>query len=198
MSGVALGANDRQSGLPLAEFLLAATVFVAACISILLTRVPGGIALFRPGSAIAGALLIRMPRVRWFAATCGIYLSITLANVIASHRAWPIAASLSAANPVEVALMVAAFRFVWRFPYPNITIEQAALMTALYGIWIPGAGACLGGLLLHLLFSTPWLNGTQQWWSSHTIGACLIGPPIILFSLKGVKRLAHRGFSPRT
>ncbi len=35
-----------KSAFPLAEVLLGAGVFVAACISILLTRVPGGIALF--------------------------------------------------------------------------------------------------------------------------------------------------------
>src|ERR1700712_1966754 len=115
--------SKLNAGFPLAEALLGTSLFVAACISILLTRVPGGIALFWPGSAIAGAVLIRMPRVRWFAATFGIYLSITLANVIAAHRAWLIAATLSAVNLVEVALMVAAFRFVWRFQYPNITIE---------------------------------------------------------------------------
>jgi diguanylate cyclase len=194
MSSVAREADDRQSGLPLAELLLGASLFVAACISILLTRVPGGIALFWPCSAIAGAVLIRLPRVRWIAATLCIYLSTALASVLAAHRPLPIAATLSAVNLLEIALMVVAFRFVWKLPYPNITIEQAALTTALYGIWIPGLTACLGGLTLHLLFATPWLTGTQQWWSSHTIGACLIGPAIILFSVKGVKRLARPRF----
>jgi len=67
MSTVALPAPVRQSNVPIAEVLLAAGVFVGACISILLTRAPGGIALFWPGSAIAGAVLIRLPRVRWVA-----------------------------------------------------------------------------------------------------------------------------------
>ena len=194
MSSVALEANARQSGYPVAEVLLGVGLFVAACISILLTRVPGGIALFWPGSAIAGAILIRLPRVRWVAATASVFLSISIASVLVAHRPWAIAATLSAVNLIEVGLMVAAFRFVWKLPYPNITIEHAALMTALYGIWIPGATACLGGLILHLLFATPWLTGTQQWWSSHAIGACLLGPPIILFSLKGLKRLTRPRF----
>ncbi|HEY2399835.1 MAG TPA: diguanylate cyclase [Steroidobacteraceae bacterium] len=194
MSSVALEANARQSGYPVAEVLLGVGVFVAACISILLTRVPGGIALFWPGSAIAGAVLIRLPRVRWVAATASVFLSIAVANVVCAHRPWAIAATLSAVNVIEVSLMVAAFRFVWKLPYPNITIEHAALMTVVYGISIPGTAACLGGLMLHLLFATPWLTGTQQWWSSHAIGACLLGPPIILFSFTGLKRLTRLRF----
>lgn len=194
MSSVALPAHVRQSDFPVAEVLLGAGLFVAACISILLTRVPGGIALFWPGSAIAGAVLIRLPRVRWIAATASVFLSITCASVLIAHRSWAIAATLSAVNLIEIGLMVAAFRFVWKLPCPNITIEHAALMTALYGIWIPGISACLGGMMLHLFFARPWLAATQQWWSSHTIGACLLGPPIILFSLKGLKRLARPRF----
>jgi diguanylate cyclase (GGDEF)-like protein/PAS domain S-box-containing protein len=194
MSSVALQANARQSGFPVAEVLLGVGLFVAACISILLTRVPGGIALFWPGSAIAGAILIRLPRVRWVAATASVFLAISFATVLVAHRPWAIAATLSAVNLIEVGLMVVAFRFVWKLPYPNITIEHAALMTALYGICIPGATACLGGLMLHLLYATSWLTGTQQWWSSHAIGACLLGPPIILFSLKDLKRLTRLRF----
>jgi len=194
MSTVALPAPVRQSNVPIAEVLLAAGVFVGACISILLTRAPGGIALFWPGSAIAGAVLIRLPRVRWVTATAGIFLSVAFASILVAHRPWAIAAAFSAVNLIEIGFMVAAFRFVWKLPYPNITIEHAALMTALYGIWIPALTACLGGLMLHLFFATPWLTGTQQWWSSHTIGACLLGPPIILFSLKGLKRLARPRF----
>jgi diguanylate cyclase (GGDEF)-like protein/PAS domain S-box-containing protein len=197
MSRVALAANARtasHSGFPLAELLLGAALFVAACVSILLTRVPGGIALFYPGSAIAGAVLIRLPRVRWTVAAILIFLALTLAGVIGAHRPWAVASAFSAVNLVEIALMVVTFRFVWTAPYPNITIEHAALMTALFGIWIPGVTACLGGVVLNVVFATPWLAGTQQWWSSHTIGACLLGPPIILFSLKGLMRLARPRF----
>jgi len=196
-SNVALGAGDRSevsSGFPLAEALLGASLFGASCISILLTRVPGGIALFWPTSAIAGAVLIRLHRVRWIAATLSVFFSILLSNILAAHRPWQIACLLSGVNLVEVALMVVAFRFVWRRPYPNISIEHAALMTALFGIWIPGVAACLGGLVLHLLFGTPWLTGMRNWWSSHTIGACLLGPPVILFSLKGLMRLTRSRF----
>ena len=42
-----------------------------------------------------------------------------------------------AVNLFEIALMVVAYRFIWRFPYPNITIDHAAWMRALFGVWIP-------------------------------------------------------------
>jgi diguanylate cyclase (GGDEF)-like protein/PAS domain S-box-containing protein len=180
-----------KSGFPVAEAMLGASVFAAACISIFLTRVPGGIALIWPGSAIAGAVLIRLPRVRWVAATLFTFAGLASANALAAHRPWPAAVTFAAVNLFEIALMIMAFRFIWRLPYPNITIEHAALMTALFGIWIPGVAACLGGLILQLIYGVPWLTGMQQWWSSHAIGACLLGPPIILFSIRGIKRLVR-------
>src|SRR5450631_654335 len=44
---------------PVNEILVGLAVLVSACLSILLTGAPGGIALFWPASAIAAALLIR-------------------------------------------------------------------------------------------------------------------------------------------
>src|SRR3954471_1609127 len=103
-SNVALGASGRSevsSAFPLAEALLGASLFGATCISILLTRVPGGIALFWPASAIAGAVLIRLPRVRWIAATLSVFLSIALSSILAAHRSWQAAALLSGVNLLE-------------------------------------------------------------------------------------------------
>ncbi|MBS0418087.1 MAG: diguanylate cyclase [Proteobacteria bacterium] len=196
-SSIALETSPRlkpRPGFPVAEALLGLALFGAAWVSIFLTRVPGGIALFWPGSAIAGAVLIRLTRVRWIAAAVFTFSPLALASIVAAHRPWPVAFAFSAVNLLEIALMVLAFRFVWRRPYPNITIEHAALMTALFGIWIPALASCLGGWLLHLLFALPWITGMQQFWSSHTIGACLLGPPIILFSVKGLRRLARPVF----
>jgi diguanylate cyclase (GGDEF)-like protein/PAS domain S-box-containing protein len=200
MSTAAHGAPPPQSrsrfrsGTPVAEILLAAGLFAAASISILLTRVPDGIALFWPGSAIAAAVLIRLPQVRWGAAAILVFTALVGASTLAAHRPFSAAACFACVNMLEIALMVAAFRFVWRFPYPNISIDQSTLMLALFGILIPGVDAVLGGLLLHLQFATPWASGTLQWWSSHTVGACLLGPPIILFSRKGLKLLARPGY----
>jgi diguanylate cyclase (GGDEF)-like protein/PAS domain S-box-containing protein len=180
--------------LPVNEILVGLAVLVSACISIWLTRIPGGIALFWPGSAIAAALLIRMPQIRWISAAAAVLIALLAANVLAAHRPWPIAALFASVNGLEIALMVGVFRFAWRFPYPDITIGQAAIMTAMFGIALPGIASMGGGLLLHLHLAHSWLQGTLQWWSSHTIGACLLGPPIILFSSKGFNRLLRGRF----
>jgi diguanylate cyclase (GGDEF)-like protein/PAS domain S-box-containing protein len=179
---------------PLVEILVGLAVLVSACISIFVTRIPGAIALFWPSSAIAAALLIRLPRVRWPLAAVSVWMALLLANVFAAHRPWPAAALFACVNVLEMTLAVAVFRFTWRFPYPHISILQAAIMVAIFGIVIPGFVALAGGLLLHAELAAPVLGGTLQWWSSHTIGACLLGPPIILFSAKGFRRLLQTRF----
>jgi diguanylate cyclase len=178
---------------PVNEILVGLAVLVPACLSILLTRAPGGIALFWPGSAIAAALLIRLPRIRWISATVSVLAALLVANVVAAHMSWSITALFTWVNLTEIAMMVAVFR-AWRFPYPDITINQAAIMTAIFGIAIPGVAALGGGFVLQRSFEIPFMEGTLLWWSSHTIGACLLGPPIILFSVKGFRRLLQGRF----
>jgi diguanylate cyclase (GGDEF)-like protein/PAS domain S-box-containing protein len=175
------------------EILVGLALLVSSCICILSTRVPGGIALFWPGNAIAAALLIRLPRVRWVSAALSVVVALLVANVVAGHRPWPIAALFSWVNLTEIAMMTAVFR-AWRFPYPDITINQAAIMAAIFGVAIPGIAAIGGGLILHWSFAIPLIEGTLQWWSSHTIGACLLGPPIILYSVKEFRRLLQGEF----
>jgi diguanylate cyclase len=176
------------SKVPSNEILIGLALLVSSCIAILLTRVPGGITLFWPGSAIAAALLIRLPRIRWISATISVVAALFVANVVAAHRSWPMSALFSWVNLTEIAMMVAVFR-TWRFPYPDITVNQAAIMAAIFGIAIPGVAAIGAGLVLHMNFAVPFVEGTLLWWSSHTIGACLLGPPIILFSVKRFRRL---------
>jgi diguanylate cyclase (GGDEF)-like protein/PAS domain S-box-containing protein len=178
---------------PVCEVLVGLALLVSSCLSILFTRIPGGIALFWPGSAIAAALLIRMPRVRWISACISVVLALLVANVVAAHRPWPLAALLGSVTLTEIALMVAVFR-TWRIPYPAISINQGAIMAAIFGIAIPGIAAIGAGIILHLHFAVPFVEGALQWWAAHTIGACLFGPPILLFSVKGFKRLVQGRF----
>ncbi len=170
------------------EILIGLAVLVSSCIAILVTRVPGGITLFWPGSAIAAALLIRLPRIRWIRATISVAVAFFAANVVAAHRSWSMAALFSSVSLAEIAMMVAVFR-TWRFPYPDITVNQAAIMTVIFGIGIPGVAAIGAGLVLNLNFAVPFVEGTLQWWSAHAIGACLLGPPLMLFGVKRFKRL---------
>ena len=169
--------------------LVGLSVLVSACVAIWLTRIPGGIALIWPSSAIAAALLIRFPHLRCGPTAPAVFAAFIIANLLAAHRPWALAALFGLINLTEIALMVAAFRFVKVFPYPNITVGHATLMTAVFGIGIPGLTAAVGGLLLHAVFGVARGQGTLLWWSSHAIGACLVGPPIILFSAESLKRL---------
>src|SRR5208282_2745275 len=121
--------------------------------------------------------------------TLSVLAAMFLAQLVVAHRPMPIAALFACMNGIEAAMMIILFRFIWVFPYPNITIGQANIMTALLGIVIPGITALAGGLLLHPQYATDYVQGTMLLWSSHTIGACLVGPPIILFSVKELKRL---------
>jgi diguanylate cyclase (GGDEF)-like protein/PAS domain S-box-containing protein len=178
---------------PLHEILAGLALLVSSCISIWLTRVPGGISLFWPGGAIAAALLIRLPRIRWISAMISVVAAFMITNVVAAHRSWPIATLFCGVGLSEIAMMVAVFR-TWRFPYPDIAVNQAAIMTAIFGIAIPGVAAIGAGLVLHMNYAVPFMEGTLQWWSSHAIGACLVGPPIILFSVKGFRRLLRGRF----
>jgi PAS domain S-box-containing protein len=125
---------------PVNEILVGLAALASACLSILLTRAPGGIALLWPASAIAAALLIRLPGVRWGSAAISVLMAFFLANVVAAQRPWPTAGLFACVNVAEVAMMVAVFR-AWRFPYPDITVNQAAIMTAIFGICGP-RGRC--------------------------------------------------------
>jgi diguanylate cyclase (GGDEF)-like protein/PAS domain S-box-containing protein len=185
------GAAQRA---PFLEMTVGIVLFATACISILLTKAPGEIALFWPGSVIAAGLLIRSLRVCWVCAAICVLLSLVLANCIAGGRSWTASCWFAAVDFVEIVFMVAAFRVVWPISFPAATIAEAALMTVILGIAIPGGAAAAGGLVLMFAFGIPWLDGATQWWSSHTVGACLLGPPLFLFSSARIRQLASRAY----
>ena len=159
-----------------------------------MTRVNGGIALIWPANAIVAALLIRSAKTRWVSAALVLLAANTLANVSVAHRPWLISMLFSTVNCLEIGLTVWTFRSLVRFPYPNINVEQAAIMTALFGVAIPGLAAVAGGWVLHANLGGPFLQAILQWWSSHLIGACLFAPPVILFSVESLKRLVNDKF----
>jgi diguanylate cyclase (GGDEF)-like protein/PAS domain S-box-containing protein len=90
--------------------------------------------------------------------------------------------------------MVWAFRSAVRYDYPHISIDQSAVMTAILGVGIPGLVALLAGVILNTHLGISYADGASQWWASHTLGACLIAPPIILYSAKALRRLTSRKF----
>ncbi len=185
-----LAAGDAHAlDLPLPELTAACVYFLASAAAMWLTRVDGGLSLIWPPAAIVAALFIRAREVRWTHAALLLAAAGLAANLLIAHRAWQLALSLTALNLIEVALAVGVFRFMLRFPYPSISIEQSAIMTALFGIAIPGFLAFAAGTALNVYEGSPALEGVRQWWCAHAIGACLFGPPIILYSHRALKRL---------
>jgi len=171
-----------------ALFLLVSVAAIAT------TRASGGAALLWPSNALAASLLIRMPQVRWSAA----YLSVLLAGLLANHFAggdsWGLSLGFTLVNLFEINLMVATFRFLIRFPYPQITIVQASVMTLFMGLFATGIAAVLGAMLLHEATGAPVLSAAREWWMSDAIGACLFAPPVILYSKQALQRLLRPRF----
>lgn len=176
-----------------AELLVAVAVFASAYLSIFVTHVSGGITLFWPANGIAAATLMRLPQVRWASAAALIWLAL-LGALLLSHHDWPTALEFACVNGAEIALQTAAFRLLWVFPIPDITVLQAIGITAVSGVLIPGLVAVVAGLLLETHPGMAYAAGVRQWWSSHTIGACLLGAPIVLFSVERWKRLLRRRY----
>jgi diguanylate cyclase len=191
---LAVQRRELFSKLPRDALLIGLLYFITAAVAIVLTRVQGGIALMWLSNALSAAILIRAARVRWYSTATTLMTAAIAANMLVAHRSLSAAIAFSVVNCGEIALMVWAFRSVFRFDYPDISVSQAAVMAAVFGFAIPGLAALPGGLLLQRYAGMPLAQGILQWWSSHTIGACLLGPPVILASVKALRRLARGRF----
>ena len=180
--------------LPKSEIQVAAWYFAVALAAFELTRIDNGIALLFPANGLVAALWIRAERVRWVNGALLLLLAGLLGNALVAHRSLPTTVAFSALNGAEIALMVVAFRKVMRYDYPDITISQSFVMTVVLGIGIPGVIALIGGALLNNHLGISYADGASQWWASHSLGACLIAPPIILYSSKELRRLTSPRF----
>ena len=176
------------------EWLVALGYFLSAAMAIVLTRIEGGIALIWPANAIAAALLIRARRVHWPMAALLLLVASIAVNLGVAHRPWAIAILFSAFNGAEIGLSACVFRSVAKFRYPDISINESFVMTALMGVVFPGLLSLAGGEVLYGYYGQPLMEGIGQWWSSHTLGACLVGPPIILYGRRATQRLLSPEF----
>ncbi|MBV9345950.1 MAG: diguanylate cyclase [Gammaproteobacteria bacterium] len=179
----------------LAAAAVSVAYFLTAILAILLTREHGGVALLWPANAIAAALAIRF---RWLSlpvVLLGVLLLSALADVMTARDTLSTAFTLAAINVAEVSLMIGAYRYCWnQFPIPHITVNHAAHMTLFFGLLIPAVIALPGGYAVHELFGAPQARAIREWWLSDALGACLFGPPIILFNAAAVERLLARRF----
>ncbi len=173
----------------LPEITLGVVYLAAALIAIASTRF-GDLALIWPCNGIAAAVLIRLREVRWVRAITALLAACLLANLIMGDS-WALALGLSLVNMGEIAAMVYVFRVLVRYPFPDITIPQASYMTLVMGILITGCAAVPGGTLLHLLNGQDLWEGIGSWWASDALGACVLAPPIVLYSRRNLARLAR-------
>jgi len=164
---------------------------VMAMAAIASTRATEGLALVWPCNAVVASLLIRVRSVRWARAGIALLAACMLANLMAGDH-WITALGLALVNLFEIAATVYVFRVLIRFPYPDITIFQASYMTLIMGIGIPACAAVLGAGLLHLLGQQLLWATFGHWWAADALGACVFGPPIILFSRANLARLFRR------
>lgn len=172
------------------EFLLALVYLLFALLAIAATR-SGDLALIWPSNAIAAGVLIRLRRVRWLLACVALPVASVLANLIMGNTL-TLTLGLSLVNMLEIAAMVYVFRVLVRYPYPDITIPQASFMMLVMGILIPGCAAVPGGTLLHMVQGNELWEGIREWWASGALGACMLVPPIVLFSRRNLTRLTRR------
>ncbi len=178
--------------LPRAELGIAVLFFLLAAAEILAGRL-AHVTLLWPSDAIAAALLIRLRHLRWLSAGIALAAAGLAANFPGVH-AWGFALALTVVHLAEIAAMVLAYRVLFRFPYPYLSIDQATHMTLLYGLAIPAATAAAGAGVVHAALGAPWPLIFHQWWVTDAVGACLFGPPLILASRKALRRLVARKF----
>lgn len=165
-------------------------IFMAcAVLAITTSRANSNIALLWPGNAIAAALLIRMRSFNWLAMGSALAIGGIAANRLAGGDAWQMSIALTAVNLLEIAAAVYVFRIVKPLPYPRLTIYQAAFMTLVMGVIITGVAAMLAGMVMHSMAGEPLVATVRHWWGSSALGACLLAPPIILFSKSDLARL---------
>src|SRR3984893_16301570 len=180
--------------LPLGELAVASDFFLAASSAISFARVSGAASLVWPGNALAAALLVRMPQVRWVPALLGITLAGVLANALSTHDPLQWAVAMSCVNVLEIATTAWIFRNWLTFPLPNISFNQGLRMVGIFAFAVPGLAALAGGWIVHAEFGVPEAVASFNWWRSGAIGSCLCAPAVYLYSTKTALRLLSRRF----
>jgi diguanylate cyclase (GGDEF)-like protein/PAS domain S-box-containing protein len=182
--------SERRRGLVTeGEVFIVALYFLVALASIALTRNASGSSLLWPANAMAAALLVRMPALRWGRVFVGLLCGATVVNVLGAHDAAIGSLTLAAVDLLEVGLTTYLFRGYARLSFPNITVASGVRMLALLGIGIPAIAALPGGAAVSLTFGVPFWPAMANWYTAIAAGAILCAPPIYLYSPKALQRL---------
>ncbi len=180
--------------LPLGELAVAAAFFLAAFAAISVARVSGAASLVWPGNALAAALLVRMPQVRWVIALLGITLAGVLANALSKHDPLPWVLAMTSVNVLQIGTSVWIFRNWLKYPLPDISFNQGLRMVGIFAFAVPSLTAIAGGWIVHAEFGAPVAAASFNWWRSGAIGGCLCAPTVYSYSAKTARRLLSRRF----
>ncbi|MBS0419324.1 MAG: diguanylate cyclase [Proteobacteria bacterium] len=180
--------------LPLGELAVAAAFFLAAFAATSILKVTAASDLVWPGNALAAALLVRMPRVRWLPVLVGAVMAGVLATELSLHLPLQYSVSMSCVNVLEIGTTAWIFRNWLTFPLPNISFHQGLRMAGVFAFAVPFFTALPGGWLIHSEFGKPWYEASLHWWLSGAIGACLCAPAVYLYSTRTALRLISRPF----
>lgn len=188
------GGFELLRRLPLGEFAVAGAFFLAALAATSISRVIETMDLVWPGNALAAALLVRLPQVRWLPAMLGILFAGIVANWLAVHEPLQYSAAMSLVDALEIGTTAWIFRNWITFPLPNISFHQGMRMAGVFAFAVPSVTALPGGWLVHSEFGSPFLQAARDWWLSGAIGGCLCAPAVYLYSTKTARRLMSRRF----
>ena len=180
--------------LPLGEFAVAGAFFLAAIAATALSRVTEASDVVWPGNALAAALLVRSPHVRWVTALLAIIVAGTYANWLSVHEPLHFSVAMSVVNALEIGTTAWIFRNWLTFPLPNISFQQGLRMAGVFAFAVPFLTAFPGGFLVHSEFGAPLFQASFHWWLSGAIGSCLCAPAVYLYSTKTAKRLISSRF----
>src|SRR6185369_4054275 len=123
--------------LPQGEFVVAGAFFVAAFAATGMSRVTLTTDVVWPGNALAAALLVRLPEVRWFPALLGIIVAGVLGNLLIAHEPVHYSAAMSVVNALEIGTTAWIFRNWLTFPLPNISFHQGLRMALVFAFAVP-------------------------------------------------------------
>lgn len=158
-----------------------ALFFAITSITIATTRFGGGLALVWPGTAIAAAMLVGLPRQRWSEGIAVIVVTSTLATTLFGFGP-TIAAPLALVNAFE-AWLVARLLLVAR-PEGDWFENVSGLgpFIAIAGVVAPAIAAVPGGIVASLVATGGPLHHALNWIAGHGLGTLLVFPLAYLVS----------------
>jgi diguanylate cyclase (GGDEF)-like protein/PAS domain S-box-containing protein len=183
--------------LPVAEAAVAAAFFLIALAAIGIARAPGEAPLVWPANAMAAALLVRLPALRWGWAIALLAVAAVAAETIGAHDPPLQALAISCVHVTEVVLTAWVIRRRFRATLPRVTLIQGIQMWLLFGLAIPTLLAIPGGLVVSAVYAAPLWPSLQGWWSATFIGALVFAPAIYLFNARTFGKLVSPPFLVR-